>query len=169
MAHFVPSRGTQYFLCRAVAHIVPSSGTFCAVPWHISLFVLCCGTFCDVLWHILCLPVAHKPKSIFLPCYGTFCAFPWHILCLPVAHGILFPLAKNCKSRIASQELQVKNCKSRDKFLYISVYLQFLLNWSRHPKNPNKSCSWWPIFSHFCAFWSTLRYMFVFVVRGVWK
>jgi hypothetical protein len=37
----------------------------------------------------------------------------WHILCLPVAHGILFPLVKNCKSRIASQELQVKNCKSR--------------------------------------------------------
>jgi hypothetical protein len=30
-----------------------------------------------------------------------------------VAHGILFPLVKNCKSRIASQELQVKNCKSR--------------------------------------------------------
>jgi hypothetical protein len=27
--------------------------------------------------------------------------------------GILFPLVKNCKSRIASQELQVKNCKSR--------------------------------------------------------
>jgi hypothetical protein len=41
------------------------------------------------------------------------CAFPWHILCLPVAHGILFPLVKNCKSRIASQELQVKDCKSR--------------------------------------------------------
>jgi hypothetical protein len=37
----------------------------------------------------------------------------WHILCLPVAHGIMFPLVKNCKSRIASQELQVKNCKSR--------------------------------------------------------
>jgi hypothetical protein len=30
-----------------------------------------------------------------------------------VAHGIMFPLVKNCKSRIASQELQVKNCKSR--------------------------------------------------------
>jgi hypothetical protein len=107
-------------------------------PWHISLFVLCCGTFCAVLWHILCLPVAHKPKSLcvpcslcavlwhilclpvahkfkslFVPCCGTFCSFPWHILCLPVAHVILFPLVKNCKSRIASQELQVKNCKSR--------------------------------------------------------
>jgi hypothetical protein len=35
----------------------------------------------------------------------------WHILCLPVAHGIMFPLVKNCKSRIASQELQVNNCK----------------------------------------------------------
>jgi hypothetical protein len=43
-------------------------------------------------------------------------------LCLPVAHGIMFLLSriasqelqvKNCKSRIASQELQVKNCKSR--------------------------------------------------------
>jgi hypothetical protein len=69
--------------------------------------------FCAVLWHILCLPVAHKFKSLFVPCCGTFCAFPWHILCLPVAHCILFPLVKNCKSRIASQELQVKNCKSR--------------------------------------------------------
>jgi hypothetical protein len=29
-------------------------------------------------------------------------------LCLPVAHGILFTLVKNCKSGIASQELQKK-------------------------------------------------------------
>jgi hypothetical protein len=49
-----------------------------------------------MLWHILCLPVAH-----FVPSRGT-----WY-------DGILFPLVKNCKSRIASQELQVKNCKSR--------------------------------------------------------
>jgi hypothetical protein len=44
----------------------------------------------------LCHPVAH-----FVPSRGTFC-------CLPVAHGILFTLVKNCKSRIASQELQKK-------------------------------------------------------------
>jgi hypothetical protein len=37
----------------------------------------------------------------------------WHILCLTVAHGILFPFVKNYKSRIASQDLQVKYCKSR--------------------------------------------------------
>jgi hypothetical protein len=53
----------------------------------------------------LCLPVAHKFKSLFVSSCGTFCAFPWHILCLPVAHGILFTLVK---SKIASQELQKK-------------------------------------------------------------
>jgi hypothetical protein len=99
-----------------------------------------CGTFCAFLWHILCLPVAHKPKSLFVPCYGTFCAFPWHIslkvfLYRAVEHFVpccgtfcAFPWhmvfcsllsritsqelqVKICKSRIASQELQVKNCK----------------------------------------------------------
>jgi hypothetical protein len=68
---------------------------------HLSLFVPCYGTFCAFLWHI-------SLKSLFVLCYGTFCAFPWHILCLPVAHGFCSLL-----SRIASQELQVKNCKSR--------------------------------------------------------
>jgi hypothetical protein len=88
-------------LCRATAHFVPSRGTSLK-----SIFVPCYGTFCDFPWHI-------SLKSLFVPSCGTFCAFPWNILCLPVAHGILFPLVKNCKSRIASQELQVKNCKSR--------------------------------------------------------
>jgi hypothetical protein len=46
-----------------------------------------------VLWHILCLPVAHKPKSLFVPCYGTFCAFPWRqslkvFLCRAMAHFV---------------------------------------------------------------------------------
>jgi hypothetical protein len=103
-AHFVPSRGTSL-----KSLFVPCYGTFCAFPWHISLkslFVPCYGTFRAFPWHI-------SLKSLFVPCYGTFCAFPWHILCLSVAHGILFPLVKNCKSSIASQELQVKNCKSR--------------------------------------------------------
>jgi hypothetical protein len=95
---------------------VPCYGTFCAFPWHLSLkslFVLCYGTFCAFPWHISLesLFVAHKFKSLFVPSCGTFCPFPWNILCLPVAHGILFPLVKNCKSGIASQELQVKNCK----------------------------------------------------------
>jgi hypothetical protein len=57
---------------------------FCAFPWHISLKVF------------LCRAMAH-----FVPSRGTFCAFPWHIVfCSRL-------------SRIASQELQVKNCKSR--------------------------------------------------------
>jgi hypothetical protein len=58
-----------------------------------------------VLRHILCLPVAHKFKSLFVPSCGTFCAFLWHILCLPVAHGILFTLVKNCKARIAKKSI----------------------------------------------------------------
>jgi hypothetical protein len=91
----------KVFLCHATAHFVPSRGTSLK-----SLFVPCYGTFRAFPWHI-------SLKSLFVPCYGPFCAFPWHILCLSVAHGILFPLVKNCKSSIASQELQVKNCKSR--------------------------------------------------------
>jgi hypothetical protein len=101
---------------------VPCCGTFCAFPWHIShigLFVPCRETFCAVPWHILCLPMAHKSKSIFVPCRGTFCAFPWHIkskslfvpccgtFCAFLWHMVLCSLL----SRIASQELQVKNCK----------------------------------------------------------
>jgi hypothetical protein len=64
-----------------------------------------------MLWYILCLPVANKFKSLFVPCSGTFCAFPWHILCLAVAHGMM--VFCSLLSRIASQELQIKNCKSR--------------------------------------------------------
>jgi hypothetical protein len=114
-----------HILCRAVAHFVPS-----------------CGTFCAVLWHILCRPVAHKSRSLFLPCYGTFYAFPWHIrlfvLCCGTFWAVLWHISLKvflCRamahfvpsrqkdflttrflvflSRIASQELQVKNCKSR--------------------------------------------------------
>jgi hypothetical protein len=112
---------------------VPGRGTFCAVPWHILCLPMAHkSSFCAVLWHILCLPVAHRPKSLFVTWYGTCCAFPWHIslkvfLCHAVkviihavAHGILLSRiasqelhVKNCTSRIASQELQVKNCKSR--------------------------------------------------------
>jgi hypothetical protein len=44
----------------------------------------------------LCHPVAH-----FVPSRGTFCAFPWHMVFCSLL------------SIIASQELQVKNCKSR--------------------------------------------------------
>jgi hypothetical protein len=36
-----------------------------------------------------------------VPSHGTFCAFPWHMVFCYLL------------SRIASQELQVKNCKSR--------------------------------------------------------
>jgi hypothetical protein len=72
-----------------VAHFVPSCGTFCAFPWH-----------------ILCLPVAHKPKSLFVPCYGTFCAFLWHMVFCSC-------LSRNASQELQSKELQVKNCKSR--------------------------------------------------------
>jgi hypothetical protein len=55
--------------------------------------------------------MAHKPKSLFVPCYGTFCAFPWHIVfCSRL-------------SRIASQELHVKDCK---KSLLDSLDIFFL-------------------------------------------
>jgi hypothetical protein len=138
VAHFVPSWGTfcavlWHIMCRPVAHFVPSCGTFCAFLWHRSLkvflcramahFVPSCGTFCAFPWHIslkvfLCRSMAH-----FVPSRGTFCAFPWYILCLPVAHSILFPLVKNCKSRIASQELQVKNCNKK----YFSRFGHFFL------------------------------------------
>jgi hypothetical protein len=103
-------------LCRPVAHFVPSCGTFCAVrscgtfcafPWHISLY-------CAVLWHNLCLPVAHKFKSLFVPCYGTFCPFLWHIslkvfLCHAVAHFV--PSRGTWYFVPSCQELKVKNCK----------------------------------------------------------
>jgi hypothetical protein len=132
---FVQCYGTFCAFPWHISLFVPCCGTFCAVLWHIlclpvAHFVPSRGTFCAFPWHILCLPVAHKPKSLFVPCYGTFCAFPWQLahkfknvfLCRAVAHfvpsravahGILFPLVKNYKSRIASQDLQVKNCKSR--------------------------------------------------------
>jgi hypothetical protein len=74
-----------------MAHFVP-------FPWHISFKVF------------LCRAVAH-----FVPSRGTFCAFPWHILFLPVAHGILFPLVKNCKSRIARPELHVNRIKMNER------------------------------------------------------
>jgi hypothetical protein len=45
----------------------------------------------------LCLPVAHKFKSLFVPSCGTFCAFPWHMVFCSLL------------SRIASQELQKKS------------------------------------------------------------
>jgi hypothetical protein len=37
----------------------------------------------------------------FVPSRGTFCAFPWHMVFCSLL------------SRIASQELQVKNCKKK--------------------------------------------------------
>jgi hypothetical protein len=58
----------------------------------------------------LCHPVAH-----FVPSRGTFCAFPWHMVFCSLLSRIASQelQVKNCKSRIASQKLQVKNCKSR--------------------------------------------------------
>jgi hypothetical protein len=94
---------------------VPCCGTFCAVLWHILCRPVAHKSFCAVLWHILCRPVAHKPKSLFVPCTGTFCAFPWHMVFCSLLSRIAsqeLPV-KNCQSRIASQELQVKNCKSK--------------------------------------------------------
>jgi hypothetical protein len=44
-------------------------------------------------------------KSVFVPCCGTFCAFLWHMVFCSL------DLVNNCKSWIASQELQVRNCK----------------------------------------------------------
>jgi hypothetical protein len=87
----------------------------------IGLFVPCRGTFCAVPWLILCLPMAHKSKSLFVPCCGTFCAFPWHIKskslfvpCCGTFCAFLWRMVLcSLLSRITSQELQVKNCKSR--------------------------------------------------------
>jgi hypothetical protein len=81
-------------------------------PFHyinvFSRILPCCSTF-------LCLPVAHKSKSIFVPCCGTFCAFLWHIVWSSRLRNIANEelQVKNCKLRIASQEFQVKNSKSR--------------------------------------------------------
>jgi hypothetical protein len=53
----------------------------------------------------------------FVPSRGTFCAFPWHMVFCSLL------------SRIASQELQVKNCKSRiaKKKKYFRQFGQFFL------------------------------------------
>jgi hypothetical protein len=83
----------RHILCRAMAHFVPCYGTFCAFLWHKSLKVL------------LCRAVAHKSFCA-MYCCGTFCTFLWHIVLKNIAN-------EDCKSRIASQELQAKNCKSR--------------------------------------------------------
>jgi hypothetical protein len=121
---------------------VPCCETFCAFPWHISIKVFSCrGTFCAVLWHILCLPVAHKYKSLYVPWRGTFCAVLWHILCLPMSnksfcavlwHILCLPLwyMVLCSLRIASQELQVKNCKSKiaSQELQVNNCIKSILN-----------------------------------------
>jgi hypothetical protein len=85
MGHFVPSRGTLDFLCRAMGHFVPSRGTLDFLCRAVAHFVPSCGTVCAVLWHSLCRPVAH-----FVPSRGT------------------------CYSVPSCQELQVKNCKKKE-------------------------------------------------------
>jgi hypothetical protein len=57
--------------------------------------------------------VIFKFKSLFVPCYGTFCAFPWHISLFVPSCGTFCAVLWYILSRIASQELQIKNCQSR--------------------------------------------------------
>jgi hypothetical protein len=57
----------------------------------------------------LCRATAH-----FVPSRGTFCAFPWHMVFCSLL------------SRIASQELQVKNCKKKSILDSLDIFFSRL-------------------------------------------